>query len=325
MAIHMGRRSTHLVMRWAEIRSWNLAPWTRPLRVCQAGPWRLSLRARIWKGAGKGNSIKTEVAELIRQFVGDGDNDTFTGINDGLRETFSGGGGNDTFDGKAGGDVFFGSAGTDTASYASAPTGVVANLGNSSLNTGDAAGDAYSSIENLRGSAFADRLTGDGVHNVVDGAGGDDIVDGGGAGDAMRGGAGNDTYVVDNPSDVVDESIAGSTGADTVRSLMSFSLADGAHAKGNIENLTLAGNSDFNITGNLLANGLTGNAGANILDGGLNDDTLNGGLGNDVLIGSADATVSSSTPRSAPATSTRSWASRYPMTPSTSTTPSSPS
>ena len=76
----------------------------------------------------------------------------------------------------------------------------------------------------------------------------------------MRGGAGNDTYVVDNPGDVVDENAAGSNGTDSVQSSVSFSLADAAHAKGNIENLTLVGSSDFNMTGNILANKLVGNA-----------------------------------------------------------------
>ena len=37
---------------------------------------------------------------------------------------------------------------------------VTANLANAAANTGDAAGDTYTSIENLTGSAFADTLTG---------------------------------------------------------------------------------------------------------------------------------------------------------------------
>ena len=56
----------------------------------------------------------------------------------------------------------------------------------------------------------------------------------------MFGGTGNDTYVVDNVGDVVDET--GGDGTDTVQSSISFSLADPVHAIGDIENLTLTGN-----------------------------------------------------------------------------------
>ena len=55
----------------------------------------------------------------------------------------------------------------------------------------------------------------------------------------MLGGAGNDTYVVDNAGDVVDET--GGNGTDLVQSSISFSLSDSVHAIGGIENLTLTG------------------------------------------------------------------------------------
>ena len=50
---------------------------------------------------------------------------------------------------------------------------------------------------------------------------------------------GNDTYVVDNAGDVVNETDG--DGTDTVQSSISFSLADPVHAIGSIENLTLTG------------------------------------------------------------------------------------
>ena len=55
----------------------------------------------------------------------------------------------------------------------------------------------------------------------------------------MYGGTGNDTYVVDNAGDVVNETDG--DGTDTVQSSISFSLADPVHAIGSIENLTLTG------------------------------------------------------------------------------------
>ena len=64
----------------------------------------------------------------------------------------------------------------------------------------------------------------------------------------MFGGAGNDTYVVDNVGDVVNETDG--DGTDTVLSSISFSLADPVHAIGSIENLTLTGSGAINATGN---------------------------------------------------------------------------
>ena len=92
-------------------------------------------------------------------------------------------------------------------------------------------------------------------------------------------GAGDDTYVVDNKGDVVDE--AGGDGTDTVLSSVSFSLADSIHAVGAIENLTLTGSGAINATGNALDNLLTGNSGANVLIGDVGGDTLDGGGGVD--------------------------------------------
>ena len=112
------------------------------------------------------------------------------------------------------------------------------------------------------------------------------------AADTMRGGAGDDTYVVDNAGDVVDESVAGSNGSDTVRSSISFNLADTTHVLGSVGILVLTGTANINGTGNGLDNPITGNAGANVLNGGAgNDDrtaggndTLTGGAGNDTFV-----------------------------------------
>jgi Ca2+-binding RTX toxin-like protein len=101
----------------------------------------------------------------------------------------------------------------------------------------------------------------------------------------MTGGTGNDTYLVDNLGDVVDET--GGSGTDTVLSSIAFSLAVSATVIGDIENLTLTGAGAISGTGNGLGNIITGNAGANKLDGGGGNDTLDGGAGNDSLIGGA--------------------------------------
>lgn len=52
--------------------------------------------------------------------------------------------------------------------------------------------DSFISVENLDGSAFADRLFGDGANNVLRGLAGDDVLSGGAGDDLLSGGAGND-------------------------------------------------------------------------------------------------------------------------------------
>jgi trimeric autotransporter adhesin len=120
-------------------------------------------------------------------------------------DTFNGFSGDDVFGGVGFGDTFYGSGGTDTVSYDDAFYGVRADLGNPTTNTGDAAGDTYTSIENLSGSDFDDRLFGNSSVNVLSGGLGNDFLDGKGGDDTMVGGAGDDLYLVDSASDLVTE------------------------------------------------------------------------------------------------------------------------
>ena len=92
----------------------------------------------------------------------------------------------------------------------------------------------------------------------------------------MTGNAGDDTYIVDNASDVLNEN--SSQGTDTVQSALNWTLA------ANFENLTLTG-AAINGIGNTDNNVITGNALANILNGGDGNDTLHGGDGADTLTG----------------------------------------
>ena len=116
-------------------------------------------------------------------------------------DSLDGGDGNDTLEGAAGADALIGGTGIDTASYASSAAGVTVNLATGSASGGDAAGDTFSSIEQVIGSGFADTLTGDANANTLWGMGGDDVLVGGGGADLLKGGPGNDSFVYTALSD----------------------------------------------------------------------------------------------------------------------------
>jgi Ca2+-binding RTX toxin-like protein len=101
-------------------------------------------------------------------------------------DTLNGTSSDDMLIGGAGADTLNGSSGSDTASYATAAAGVTASLTTPAQNGGDAAGDSYSSVENLTGSAFNDTLAGDGNANRIEGRAGSDM---------LTGNAGNDIFV----------------------------------------------------------------------------------------------------------------------------------
>ena len=122
-----------------------------------------------------------------------------------------GGIGNDVLAGGAGADVLDGGEGIDRVEYAyGTNAGVTASLADSTLNTGDAAGDIYSGIENISGTSFEDMLFGDAGDNRVDGRRGDDVLFGGDGRDYLIGGAGDD--VLDGGSG--DDLMLGQSGRD---------------------------------------------------------------------------------------------------------------
>jgi Ca2+-binding RTX toxin-like protein len=201
-------------------------------------------------------------------FTGGSGNDTFTG--GAGNDTLNGGSGNDTLIGSTGNDKLDGGAGTDTASYSGATSGVTVNL---SIATAQAVGggqgsDTLTSIENLIGSSYADKLTGNSGNNILTSGAGNDTLSGGAGADHLAGGAGNDTYIVDNTGDVVTE--VASAGTDTVKTtLLSYTLGV------NVENLIFSGTGNFAGTGNALANVIKGGAGNDTLSGLAGNDTFN--------------------------------------------------
>ncbi len=106
-----------------------------------------------------------------------------------------GGEGADQLEGGAGADFLDGGAGFDFARHDLAEAGVTAHLQSSFVNTGDAAGDVYSSIEGLVGSAYDDFLAGDAGNNIIYGGAGDDDIYGLGGTDQLYGEAGADVFI----------------------------------------------------------------------------------------------------------------------------------
>ena len=125
-------------------------------------------------------------------------------------------------------------------------------------------------IENAKGSVFDDNLIGNALDNLLDGGRGADY---------LVGGLGNDTYIVDNIGDIIEETSTLIDEVDTVKSSIGWALGD------NLENLTLTGKSAINGMGNGLDNRLVGNAANNQLEGFSGNDYLDGGAGSDTLIG----------------------------------------
>lgn len=146
------------------------------------------------------------------------------------------------------------------------------------LDPGIAAGDG---ADRLDGGAGNDHLYGGMGNDLLIGGAGNDTLNGGPDSDTMRGGAGNDTYAINGAADVVDESVPGSGGFDTVQSTGSVNFGDTVHYRGALERIQLLGLSSASATGNVLGNTIDGSSssGANLLRGLRGNDTYIVGRG----------------------------------------------
>ncbi len=210
-------------------------------------------------------------------------------------DTILGGAGDDTLFGGRGGDRLVGGAGIDQLQYGLATAGVTADLQFSRANTGEAAGDSYSGIENLNGSAHADGLRGDAADNRIWGWTGADTLIGRGGDDTLLGGPGDDVLVGGPGAD----RLSGAGGIDvaqyhTAAAGIIADLQDATQNTGEaagdsysgVENLFGTAHGD-DLRGDGGANALWGYSGNDILQGRDGADSLSGGAGADRIHGGA--------------------------------------
>ncbi|MBK9445275.1 MAG: calcium-binding protein [Betaproteobacteria bacterium] len=225
--------------------------------------------------------VQTNIASLNNDsIVGTAGDDTLDGLAG--NDTLEGLTGNDTYVVNVAGDAIteIAAEGTDQVNVAFTAAGTYilgANVENASITTATLG-------VNVTGNDEANLITGNAAGNILTGLIGNDTLDGGLGSDTLIGGADDDTYVVDVATDVINETVAGSSGIDQVN--VAFTAAGTYVLSANVDNADIiTATAGVNITGNALANGLGGNAQANTLRGLDGDDNLEGYAGNDSLDG----------------------------------------
>jgi Ca2+-binding RTX toxin-like protein len=231
--------------------------------------------ANLETGLGTAGDAAGDHFTSIEGLIGSAHDDHLIG--DASNNGLSGGDGNDILKGGAGSDSLDGGDGNDDfASYTGSSTGVTANLETGLGTAGDAAGDHFTSIEGLIGSAHDDHLIGDASNNGLSGGDGNDILKGGAGSDSLDGGDGSDDF-------------ASYTGSSTgVTANLETGLGTAGDAAGDhftrIEGL-IGSAYDDHLIGDASNNVLSGGDGDDTLSGGGSDDILNGGSGNDFIVG----------------------------------------
>lgn len=190
------------------------------------------------------NIIGTDLSSQEDILIGDNNNNTIKGL-----------AGNDTLEGKGGVDKLFGGSGndtfilgindgedtidgedgsSDTVDYSSLNSSESLNL---DLDTSTATTatvtngsttftDSVVNIENIKGGAGDDKLTGDAFKNSLWGNAGDDILDGDYEDDKLFGGSGNDTLL----GGLGDDELHGQAGDDNLSGGAGNDIIDGGEA-----------------------------------------------------------------------------------------------
>lgn len=222
-------------------------------------------------------------------------------------DDFRTGAGEDEIYSSAGDDFYNGGAGWDELHYSGDGNGVDVNFATRRATDGWGDTDVILSIEMVRGSMFADTVTGNIESNQVRLLAGDDTFNGGGGTDTVRydkdaehgGTAGvtvdlgagtatdgfGDTDTLSSVENAYgsdqDDSLTGSIADNLLRGYGGNDDLFGANGDDSLE----GGDGNDLLDGGRGADDLDGGIGDDTLLGGDGDDTLSGGLGNDVLNG----------------------------------------
>ncbi|GAA3859296.1 hypothetical protein [Celeribacter arenosi] len=187
--------------------------------------------------------------------------------------------GDDWIIGGTGSNILDGGAGMDTVDYSSAALRITLNLFVPDSNFGAAAGDTFSSIENVIGTTFDD---------VIIGSDNDNFIFGGAGDDRLFGRDGDDRFEYSAGADYIN----GGSGSDS----MSYASANGAVRVWLADPVRNAGEaagdelySIENLEGTDFDDRLLGTDGANIMIDGSGDDVVYGYAGKDTFMWSNGA------------------------------------
>lgn len=143
--------------------------------------------------------------------------DILTGSDSGAFESFEGREGNDVIDGRGG---------IDRADYQFSVSGVTVSLKSGTAADGYGTTDSLRSIENVRGSAFNDLITGHKGSNVIEGGAGNDRINGGsGVDTAVFSGTQASYSIVKHGNKVT---VSGADGIDVLKSIEILQFSDGS-------------------------------------------------------------------------------------------------
>ncbi|MES1200483.1 MAG: pre-peptidase C-terminal domain-containing protein [Pseudomonadota bacterium] len=216
--------------------------------------------------AGAANGVGNT---LDNRLIGNGSANALSGLEG--ADTLDGGAGADTMSGGVGNDTFYVDNSGDVVTESGSSNGIDtirSTVGIAALATNVENLELLGGVVTGNGNELNNRITGNSSNNFLNGMAG---------ADTLLGGLGDDSYFIDNASDVVTE--AGGAGTDTI-----FSTINIISLFQNVENLSLNGAAAITATGNALNNVINGNSTNNTLNGGVGEDTLNGALGNDTYV-----------------------------------------